>query len=88
MEEKELKKYAKQIFWDINLLPAGFCIDSITVIFKGSKMIIMDYRATTGKMFGTSHPIPASGIDMLQVLKDNCGVEKVNSQLWSHIRIC
>lgn len=81
-----LKSYAKYHFKNCELLPFGFAIDLITINIERDGMHICDFNSD-GKCFETKVPIPDTGIDMLQYMKNHCGVEKVNRRLINNISI-
>lgn len=84
----ELKAFAKRIFIDIDLLPNGFSIDCVTVIFHKTTMQVSNFDEHNNfKLTEAQFLWPESGVDMVKKLRFHCGQEKIDQQMKTKITI-
>lgn len=84
----ELKSFAKRVFKDIDLLPQGFSIDCVTVVFHKTTMQVSNFDEQNNfKLKSDFFLWPQSGVDMIKRLRFHCGQEKIDKQLKSKITI-
>lgn len=84
---KDFKSYAKRIFKDVDLLPKGFGLDCITIIFHKTTMEILDFDERTGKLKKGHFLYPSNYTELLKRLRFHCGEEKIISRLKPNITI-
>jgi hypothetical protein len=88
LEIKSIKKWAKSVFIDVDMLSNGFAIDFINITFNKGFMHVADFDETPPhKLREGTFYAPETYSELLEKLIHHCGREKINKMLKDKITI-